>query len=86
MIDFDRVMVAGSPCTGEKGGAATGPSPVNRAKTGSKHHILTCGNGFPLAVALSGASVNNHLLLPTLLDRVRTMRGVRSDLATGSPT
>ncbi|MGW4126034.1 transposase [Nocardia sp. NPDC004711] len=57
------------------GGAATGPSPVDRAKTGSKHHILTCSNGFPLAVALSGADVNDHLLLPTLLDRVRPLRG-----------
>ncbi|MFE3280700.1 transposase, partial [Nocardia sp. NPDC059239] len=62
--------------TGEKlGGAATGPSPVDRAETGSKHHILTCGNGFPLAVALSAANVNDHLLLPTLLDRVQPLRG-----------
>ncbi|MFE2996896.1 hypothetical protein ACFXG4_18005, partial [Nocardia sp. NPDC059246] len=37
--------------------------------------LLTCGNGFPLAVALSGANVNDHLLLPTLLDRVRPLRG-----------
>ncbi|WP_378741312.1 IS5 family transposase [Nocardia brasiliensis] len=60
---------------GQKRGAATGPSPVDRAKTGSKHHILTCGNGFPLAVALSAANVNDHLLLPTLLDRDRPLRG-----------
>ena len=31
-------------------------------------------NGFPLAVALSAANVNDHLLLPTLLDRVRPLR------------
>ncbi len=36
-------------------------SPVDRAKTGSKHHILTCANGFPLVVALSAANVNDHL-------------------------
>ncbi|WP_324188439.1 IS5 family transposase [Nocardia higoensis] len=59
---------------GEKGGAATGPSPVDRAKTGSKHHVLTCANGFPLAVTLSAANVNDHLL-PELLDRVRPLRG-----------
>ncbi|MEV6258918.1 transposase [Nocardia sp. NPDC051911] len=56
-------------------GAATGPSPVDRRKTGSKHHILTCGNGLPLAVALSGANINDHLMLPELLDRVRPLRG-----------
>ncbi|WP_157172029.1 IS5 family transposase, partial [Nocardia higoensis] len=55
--------------------AATGPSPVDRAKTGSKHHILTCGNGFPLAVTLSAANINDHLLLPELLDRVKPLRG-----------
>lgn len=60
---------------GEKGGAATGPSPVDRAKTGSKHHILTCGNGFPLAVTLSAANINDHLMLPELLDRVQPLRG-----------
>src|SRR5690606_36549954 len=48
---------------------------VDRAKTGSKHHILTCANGFPLAVTLSAANVNDHLLLPELLDRVQPLRG-----------
>ncbi|WP_433192180.1 IS5 family transposase [Nocardia sp. CA-107356] len=75
MIDFDRVIVDGSHVRAKKRGAATGPSPVDRAKTGSKHHILTCGNGFPLAVALSAANVNDLLLLPTLLDPVRPLRG-----------
>ena len=60
---------------GEKRGAATGPSAVDRAETGSEHHILICANGFPLAVALSAANVNDHLLLPTLLDRVQPLRG-----------
>lgn len=36
-------------CGRKKGGADTGPPPVDRAKTGSKHHVLTCGNGLPLA-------------------------------------
>ncbi len=53
LIDFDRVMVDGSHIRAKKRGAATGPSPDDRAKTGSKHHILTSANGFPLAVTLS---------------------------------
>ncbi|MGW4330885.1 transposase [Nocardia sp. NPDC004573] len=44
-------------------------------ESGSKHHILTCGNGLPLAVALSGANINDHLMPPELLDRVRPLRG-----------
>ncbi|WP_440446564.1 IS5 family transposase [Nocardia amamiensis] len=75
LIDFDRVIADASHVRAKKRGAATGPSPVDRRKTGSKHHILTCGNGLPLAVALSGANVNDHLMLPELLDRVRPLRG-----------
>ncbi|WP_083914268.1 transposase [Nocardia concava] len=64
-----------APTRGRIGGIARGSSPADRAKTGSKHHILTCANGFPLAVALSAANVNNHLVLATLLDRVRPLHG-----------
>ncbi|MGW5112904.1 IS5 family transposase [Nocardia sp. NPDC004123] len=59
----------------KKGGADTDPSPVDRRKTGSKHHALTCSNGLQLAVTLSGANVNDHLMLAELLDRVRPLRG-----------
>ncbi|WP_156370680.1 transposase, partial [Nocardia arizonensis] len=62
-------------CAGEKRGADTGPSPVDRRRTGSKHHILTCGNGLPLAITLSGANSGDHLLLPELPDKVRPLRG-----------
>ncbi|MGF0320800.1 MULTISPECIES: transposase [Nocardia] len=40
-----------------------------------KHHILTCGNGLPLAIVQSAANINDHLVLPELLDRVRPLRG-----------
>ncbi|MFD3425926.1 transposase [Nocardia fluminea] len=43
--------------------------------TGAKHHILTCGNGLPIAIVQSAANVNDHLVLPELLDRVRPLRG-----------
>ncbi len=75
---------------GENGGADTGPSPVDRRKTGSKHHVLTCGNGVPLAVTLSGANSGDHLMLPEPLDRVRPLRGrpgpPRRRITTLSPT
>ncbi|MGW4368029.1 transposase [Nocardia takedensis] len=37
--------------------------------------MLTCGNWPPLAVKLSAANVNDHLVLPELLDRARPLRG-----------
>ncbi|MGW4532530.1 transposase [Nocardia sp. NPDC004340] len=70
---------------GRKGSADTGPSPVDRRETGSKHHILLCGNRLPLAITLSAANVNDHLVLPELLDKVRPLRGRPGRLADGSP-
>jgi hypothetical protein len=74
LIDFDRVMIDGSHVRAKRG-AATGPSPVARAKSGSKHHLLTCGNGFPLVVELSAANINDRLMLPVALGRLRPLRG-----------
>ena len=31
-----------------KGGEATGPSPVDRGKTGSRHHLICDGKGAPV--------------------------------------
>ncbi|WP_407675250.1 hypothetical protein [Nocardia puris] len=38
--------------------------------------MLTCGNGLPLAVVQSAANINDHLVLPELLDRVRPLGDV----------
>jgi hypothetical protein len=32
-------------------GALTGPSPVDGARTGSKHHLLVDAHGVPLAIS-----------------------------------
>jgi len=37
------------PRAGQKGGAETGPRPVDRARAGSKHHLLVDATGLPLA-------------------------------------
>ena len=40
LLDFSRAAVDSSHLRAMKGGPATGPSPVDRAKTGSKHHLI----------------------------------------------
>jgi len=60
---------------GEKGGSATGPSPVDRARTGSKHHLLVEATGIPLAWALSSGNRHDVTQLIPLLDRVPPVRG-----------
>jgi transposase len=40
-------------------GAPDRASPVDRARIGSKHHLLTDANGVPLAIALTGGNRND---------------------------
>jgi transposase len=53
----------------------TGPSPVDRARAGSKHHLLTDGSGVPLAVTLTGAQRNDVTQLLPLVDALEPVRG-----------
>ena len=53
----------------------TGPSPVDRARIGSKHHLLTDANGVPLAISLTGGPRNDVTQLLPLLDGVEPVRG-----------
>ncbi len=72
-------MVAGGrrfqPRAGEKGGAATGPSPVDRGRAGSKHHLLVDATGIPLAWTLTGGNRNDVTQLIPLIDAVPPVRG-----------
>jgi hypothetical protein len=58
-----------------KGGSKTGPSPVDRGRNGSKHHLLVDGGGIPLAWALSGGNRNDITQLIPLVDAIRPVRG-----------
>jgi len=62
-------------CAGDEGRPKTGPSPVDRAKTGSKHHLICDGNGIPLAVTLTGGNRNDVTQLMPLIDAVPPVRG-----------
>jgi hypothetical protein len=46
-------------CAGCRGGEKTGPSPVDRSRSGSKHHLIACGRGTPLAVSLTVGNRND---------------------------
>ena len=54
----------------------SGPSPVDRARPGSKHHVLTDGQGIPLAVSLTGGNRNDVTQLMPLIDKVPAVAGV----------
>jgi transposase len=56
-------------------GALTGPSPVDRAKTGSKHHLIVDTHGIPLAITLTGGNRNDVTQLLPLIDGVGPVAG-----------
>ncbi len=64
------------PDPGQKGGSETGPSPVDRGRAGSKHHLLTDANGTPLAWAVTGSNRNDITQLLPLVERVPAVAGL----------
>jgi transposase len=62
------------------GGEETGPSLVDRAGSGSKHLLITCGRGTPLAISLSGGNRNEISELIALNDAISPVRGRRGRL------
>jgi transposase len=56
-------------------GALTGPSPVDRAKTGSKHHLIVDAHGIPLAITLTGGHRNDVTQLLPLIDGIGPVTG-----------
>jgi transposase len=63
------------PCAGQKGDTAVGPSPVDRGRPGSKHHLLVDAGGLPLAVRVTGANRHDVTQLLPLVDQVPPIRG-----------
>ncbi|TXS47008.1 IS5 family transposase [Streptomyces sp. t39] len=74
-LDWSRAVVDSSHVRAFKRGLQTGPSPVDRGRAGSKHHLITDGHGTPLAVILTGGNRNDVTQLLPLLDAVPPVRG-----------
>ena len=62
----------------------TGLNPTDRAKLGSKRHVICDGRGIPLAIQLTGANRNDSQQALTLVDAVPTLQGERGASAPSS--
>lgn len=60
---------------GERGGSKTGPNPTDRARPGSKRHLLGERQGIPLAIVLTATNVNEITVFEQLVDSVAPVRG-----------
>ncbi|WTD39548.1 IS5 family transposase (plasmid) [Streptomyces sp. NBC_01643] len=77
LLDLDDAAVDGSHVRAPKGGAHTGPSPVDRARPGSKHHLIVDRHGTPLVVSLTSGNRHDVTQLMPLLEAIPRIRGAR---------
>ena len=56
-------------------GRQTGPNPTDRAKLGSKRHLICDGRGVPLAILLPGANRNDSQQTLALVDALPVLQG-----------
>ncbi|MFE1559070.1 IS5 family transposase [Streptomyces sp. NPDC058734] len=74
-LDWSRAVID-SPREGRSAGPKSGPSPVDRARPGSKHHLIVDGQGIPLAVSLTGGNRNDVTQLMPLLRKIPPVPGL----------
>ena len=68
-LDPGVVIVDGVMVRAFGGGEATGPSPVDRGKPGTKHTLMVSRSGVPLAIRTAGANASDHTqVTPLVLD------------------
>ena len=68
-LDLHTAIIDGVQVRAFGGGEATGPSPVDRGKPGSKHTLMVDRHGTPLAIRTAGANASDHTqIIPLLLE------------------
>ena len=77
LLDLSRAAADSSHLRAMKGGPKTGRSPVDRGKSGSKHHVIVEAHGIPLAATLTGGNRNDVTQLIPLIQAVAPIRGKR---------
>jgi transposase len=59
---------------GQTGGAATGPDPTNRAKPGTKRHVVCDRQGIPLVCRITGANRHDSSVFEELIEAIPPIR------------
>lgn len=74
-IDWSRAAIDSATVRARGGGEATGPSPVDRRKPGSKHFAVVDAEGTPLATRTTAANRNDVAQMEAAVDAVPPVRG-----------
>ncbi|MFM0489918.1 IS5 family transposase [Paraburkholderia graminis] len=76
-LDLSCAAVDSSSVRAVGAGPKTGPNFTDRARPGSKHHVLVDANGVPVSAILTGANRNDVTQLLPLVDAIPQIRGTR---------
>jgi transposase len=74
-IDWSTVCLDASHVRAKRGGAGTGPSPVDRGRPGSKHHVACDSAGIPLAIITTGGNVPDISAAVGLVEAIPPVAG-----------
>src|SRR6516165_8918293 len=74
-IDWSRAIIDSSSVRAAYGGEGTGPSPVDRSKPGSKHHVITDASGIPLTSSVTAANAHDVTEMATLVNGLPAVAG-----------
>jgi transposase len=74
-IDWSRALIDSAQVRAAYGGGETGPSPVDRSKPGSKHHVITDASGIPLASSATASNVNDITEMAPLFSALPAVAG-----------
>ncbi len=77
LLEMDDAAIDGSHIRALKGGLTPDLRPVDRARPGSKHHLIVDRHGTPLAVSLTSGNRHDVTQLMPLLDAIPRIRGLR---------
>lgn len=73
-INWEWQAMDGAMTKAPLGGENTGPNPTDRARKGTKRHILSDGNSVPLSVVVTGANRNDFKETKNVLKNIVTKR------------
>jgi transposase len=74
LLDWSRACVDSQQVRAKRGDKIPVLSPADRAKPGSKPHILSDAGGLPLAAGISAANVHDSPTLPALVRGIPAIR------------
>lgn len=66
-VEAVEIVIDSCSVRAKHGGDLVGPNPTDRAKSGTKYHVVTLTDGTPLGAVASAANVNDTMMFAHLL-------------------